>query len=268
MSGFVGNGPSGAGRTSRFQFSAAAGQVTFSGVDQNGLTLNYVPNYVEVAINGIWLPPSDYAATDGSTVTLPNGCVAADVLYVYALSVFSAADTFSKAQNGADILAPAAFRANIAVPGVATSNKFTDATPSTGTTTGALTIAGGLGVAGAINAGGTVTSAANPSTTYQFDGSTTAITIANGASASLPVGSGLFICRIGESISNGVAILCSGGICAVLGQIGTLWEVNTTTPAAGHASVVYDGAPAYRIYNNQGATQNFHVVGIRCFAAN
>ncbi len=113
MSGFVGNGPSGMGRAARFQFAATAAQTTFSGVDQNGLTLAYTPGYVEVILNGVWLPPSDYTAGDGSSIVFGSGLAATDVVYIYALSVFSAADTFSKAQNGADIQSIKAFLANI-----------------------------------------------------------------------------------------------------------------------------------------------------------
>jgi len=95
MAGFLGNGPTGAGRASRFQYAATAGQTTFSGIDQNGLTMKYTPGYVEVAVNGIWLPPSDYTATDGSTIVLPQGTVVTDVVYVYALGVFAVQDSVS-----------------------------------------------------------------------------------------------------------------------------------------------------------------------------
>ena len=82
MAGFLGNGPTGAGRASRFQYAATAGQTAFSGIDQNGLTLKYTAGYVEVIVNGIWLPPSDYTATDGSLIVLPQATAAGDVIYV------------------------------------------------------------------------------------------------------------------------------------------------------------------------------------------
>lgn len=81
----------GVGRASRYMFIATAGQVTFSGADNSAalLTLGYTPNAVEVIVNGVWLPPQDYTAADGSSVVLGNGCIAGDIVYVYALSTFS-----------------------------------------------------------------------------------------------------------------------------------------------------------------------------------
>ncbi|WP_439357764.1 hypothetical protein [Bradyrhizobium sp. DASA03007] len=95
MSGFVGNGPNGVGRFARFQFSAAARQATFGGTDKNGLTLRYTPGQVEVSLDGSWLSPDDYIATDGSTITLSRGANAGDTLYVFAPTNFGVADSVS-----------------------------------------------------------------------------------------------------------------------------------------------------------------------------
>ena len=81
----------GQGRASRFMYVATAGQTTFSGPDNSAvaLTMNYTPGYVEVVLNGMWLPPSDYTATNGSSVVFPLGLAAGDIVYCYALSTFS-----------------------------------------------------------------------------------------------------------------------------------------------------------------------------------
>jgi hypothetical protein len=78
----------GVGKAARFMYVATAGQVTFSGADSSAqaLTLQYTPGFIEVVLNGVWLPPTDYTATNGSSVVLPNACVAGDVVYAYVLS--------------------------------------------------------------------------------------------------------------------------------------------------------------------------------------
>jgi len=101
------------GQQQRFQYAATAGQTSFSGLDSNGATLAYTAGSVEVGVNGLWIPPSDYTATDGSTIVLSSPSQAGDVVYVFALSAFNPSDTLAKSQNGADIVNPAAFRSNL-----------------------------------------------------------------------------------------------------------------------------------------------------------
>lgn len=60
-----------------FEFTATAGQTVLTG---GGLT--YVPNNVQVSVNGTVLRPSDYTATDGSTITLDNALVLSDEVLV------------------------------------------------------------------------------------------------------------------------------------------------------------------------------------------
>lgn len=89
MPGTLGPGI-GYGKASRFMYIATAAQVTFSGADSSAqaLTMTYTPGYVEVIVNGKWLPPQDYTATNGSAVVLNSGCIAGDIVYVYVLSTF------------------------------------------------------------------------------------------------------------------------------------------------------------------------------------
>ncbi len=54
-----------------YEYTATAGQNTFSGADLSNTTLSYVPAAVQVFINGILLKSStDYTATNGTTVVL------------------------------------------------------------------------------------------------------------------------------------------------------------------------------------------------------
>jgi hypothetical protein len=108
-------GGSSAGFQQRYLYTASAGQTTITGTDTYGLVLNYTPGYVEVVVNGIWLAPSDYTATSGSSITIDRSLNAGDEVYVYAISPFAAVNTYDKSQNGADIIDPDAFRKNIGV---------------------------------------------------------------------------------------------------------------------------------------------------------
>lgn len=114
MSGYIGNGP-GRGQRQAFSFTATASQTTFSGVDSIGLTLTYKPGFIDVYVNGLCIPPSEYTATNGSSIVFGFGLNASDVVYVVAMSAFDVANTLALDQNGADILNKAAFLANLGV---------------------------------------------------------------------------------------------------------------------------------------------------------
>lgn len=66
-----------------FVYTSPANDSEFSGVDDNGLTLSYAPNKIDVFLNGIYLNNTvDYIATSGSSVVLVNAPDSDDVLTV------------------------------------------------------------------------------------------------------------------------------------------------------------------------------------------
>jgi hypothetical protein len=70
-----------------YRFSTDSGQTSFSGNDLSGDTLSYDINNVQVYLNGLLLADSDdYAATDGTTVTLYDGTDSGDDLFVVTYS--------------------------------------------------------------------------------------------------------------------------------------------------------------------------------------
>jgi hypothetical protein len=108
---YIGTSPSNGVRR-RFVYEATASQTSFSGSDENGVTLTYVDSlYLDVFQNGIKLKAGDdYTATTGTTVVLVQGASANDVVEMVAFDVFSVGDTVSAKDGGS-------FAGNVAMAG-------------------------------------------------------------------------------------------------------------------------------------------------------
>ena len=92
---YIGTSPSNGVRRV-FDYTATAGQTSFSGSDNNSQTLAYTDSaYIDVYQNGILLIPSDYTATTGTTVVLDTGATVSDTVQIVAYDVFSLSDTVS-----------------------------------------------------------------------------------------------------------------------------------------------------------------------------
>jgi len=83
-----------------YEFTATSGQTTFSGADDNGATLGYTALNIIVAKNGVILDPSDYTASNGTSIVLASGATTGDLLNVYAFASFQVADTVSASSGG------------------------------------------------------------------------------------------------------------------------------------------------------------------------
>mgnify|MGYP003108427454 FL=1 len=79
------------GTAQRYKFVATSGQTTFTGTDANGNTLTYDSGYIDVYLNGVHLDPSDYTATNGSSIVMGNATSTSDELYVVAFGTFNVA---------------------------------------------------------------------------------------------------------------------------------------------------------------------------------
>ena len=90
-----------------YNYTATASQTTFSGADDNALTLSYTQDNILVTMNGIVLEGGgiDYTATDGTSVVLTSGAAAGDELNIVAFKSFTVADTYTKAQADARYIA-------------------------------------------------------------------------------------------------------------------------------------------------------------------
>jgi hypothetical protein len=119
---YIGTSPSNGVRR-RFVYEATASQTSFSGSDENGVTLTYVDSlYLDVFQNGIKLKAGDdYTATTGTSVVLVQGASANDVVEMVAFDVFSVGDTVS-AKDGGNFAGNVAMAGTLGVTGVLTAN--------------------------------------------------------------------------------------------------------------------------------------------------
>ena len=98
---YIGKSPS-AGVRQRYQYTATAGQTTFTGTDLGNLTLNYVDNnFVDVFQNGVLLKGggTDYTATSGTSVVLATGASVSDVIEIIVYDVFSVGNFFNRTDS-------------------------------------------------------------------------------------------------------------------------------------------------------------------------
>jgi len=127
---YIGTSPANGVRR-KHTYTATAGQTSFSGADDNNVTLTYVDTeYLDVYQNGVKLVAvSDYASTTGTSVVLVQGASVDDTVEIIVFDVFSVADTVSAGSGGS-------FGGNIGIGG-------TLAVTGTSTLTGVLTANGG-----------------------------------------------------------------------------------------------------------------------------
>jgi hypothetical protein len=82
----------------RFRYTAAGGETTESGPDDNGLTLSYIPGKEQVYLNGVLLArTSDYNATNGTSITGLAALTAGDILEIITFTAFELADAIARA---------------------------------------------------------------------------------------------------------------------------------------------------------------------------
>jgi hypothetical protein len=98
---YIGKSPS-AGVRQRYQYTATAGQTTFTGTDLGNLTLTYTDNnFVDVFQNGVLLKGggTDYTATSGTSVVLTTGASVSDVIEIIVYDVFSVGNFYNRTDS-------------------------------------------------------------------------------------------------------------------------------------------------------------------------
>ena len=144
----------------------------------------YIPGYMDVYLNGVRLVyPTDYSASDGSTVGLTTNAISGDTLELVAYKAFNVTDVSSTPGNFSvggnltvtgDTTLAAGSSVSFAttsfglsgspdvtvnnITGVAATHsgivKISNTTASTNSATGALVISGGVGIAKSLNVAG------------------------------------------------------------------------------------------------------------------
>ena len=81
----------------RYRFTAVGGETTISGVDDNGLTLSYIPGKEQVYLNGILLVrTTDYTASNGTSITGLAALAAGDILEIITFTSFELASAIEE----------------------------------------------------------------------------------------------------------------------------------------------------------------------------
>jgi len=65
-----------------YKFVATSNQTSFSGNDANSVSLSYASGTIQVFLNGILLDPTDYTASNGTSVVLDTGATSGDILFI------------------------------------------------------------------------------------------------------------------------------------------------------------------------------------------
>jgi hypothetical protein len=82
---------------SRYRFTAAGGETTESGADDNGLTLSYIPGKEQVYLNGVLLVrTTDYTASNGTSITSLAALAAGDILEIITFTSFELASAIEQ----------------------------------------------------------------------------------------------------------------------------------------------------------------------------
>ena len=102
---------------SEFIFNAADQQTEFSGDDSLGNALTFVPNNIQVTVNGVRLSNEDFTQADGDTITLTETAEVGDVVQITAFSSFEAVDGVPASAGGT-------FGNNVSVLGSLTANSI------------------------------------------------------------------------------------------------------------------------------------------------
>ena len=82
----------------RYKFTAAGGETSESGADDNGLTLSYIAGKEQVYLNGVLLVRgTDYTASNGTSITGLTALAASDILEIITFTAFDLATAIDKA---------------------------------------------------------------------------------------------------------------------------------------------------------------------------
>jgi hypothetical protein len=103
-----------------YNYTATAGQTTFTGSDDNSAALSYTAANLIVTLNGIVLENgTDYTASNGTSIVLTVGAAAGDEFNVIAFKSFTVSDTVAASTGGT-------FSGNVNVPSLTLEDGASD----------------------------------------------------------------------------------------------------------------------------------------------
>ena len=234
---YIGTSPSNGVRR-KHTYTATANQTSFSGNDDNGVSLVYVDTeYLDVYQNGVKLVAvSDYASTTGTSVVLTQGASVSDIIEIIVFDIFSVADTVSASDGGS-------FGGNVGMGGTLAVTGNTTVGGTLGVT-GVSTLADNIvfGASGkGIHLGVTSATAANLLEDYEegtftpvfaFGGSTNGLTYGNKVGSYTKVGNRVHTSGIVQLTGKDGAAIGSGTV-TIVGFPFTISNNNTAYAAAG-----------------------------------
>lgn len=238
------NASTGSGSSSftQYEYTATAGQTTFSGADISGNTLQYTVGFLEVYLNGNLLNKADFTASSGSSVVLP-ALALNDQVTIIALGFSNIA--MLPTNNLSDVSNAATARTNLGAAPLASPSFTGNVTASTGA----------FASGNSANSGGQFDVTGAPS-----------FSIANTANAQV-LTSGLGVAYDVTIIETAIAGYVGKFICTNGNQPFAVFASSTNfvsgVNVAAKISFGFDGTN-FRIYNNLGAgTATFRVLAIR-----
>jgi hypothetical protein len=224
----------------RYRFTAAGGETSESGLDDNGLTLSYIPGKEQVYLNGVLLArTSDYTASNGTSISSLAALTAGDILEIITFTAFDLATAIPNTlfdAKGDILVATSADTPGKLTVGANDSVLMADSSTATGLKYTASTGTGSNVLATSPTFGG-IPVINNIAAT---SGSANGTLYANVTTANVTLGSGITTGAIqaanGTGFNGTVSIASGAGIVNKTVNIGTASTAGTTTVNIGSSA--------------------------------
>jgi len=257
----------GSAQLNTYEYTATAGQTTFSGADINSKVMSYTVNCIDVYLNGAHLNIEDYTATSGTSIVFATGLKLNDQVTIAAYSSFSLVQALQPANNLSDVPNDPVARANIGAIGAVHVQTFSASgtyTPNANLIFATIELVGGGGGGGGVVG----------STTYYLAGGgggaggyarKYATAAAIGVSQAVTIGAAGSVSSGGAGGTGGTTSV--GALCSATGGTGGTASTTATVGTGGTGGAMsagdfgingYPGMPGY--YNSVGSTSNIEFV--------
>jgi len=240
----------------RYRYVATAGQTTFSGTDANALTLSYTANNIIVARNGSMLDPSEYTATNGTSVVLTVAAALNDVVDIIAFKSFTVASVdgqnlVNASVTSAKLVDGAATGAKLGSDVVVTSGSQTVGGVKTFSSQPVMSAGVSLGSNGQIVFPATQNASSDANTLDDYEEGTWTVTATPSTSGSITLSSSVntgSYTKVGRMVS----VMAGLNVSSVSSPVGKI-SLNLPFPPANGSQRDGWGAPSIMINNTTSA---------------